>query len=156
LTTTERSRKFAGLVRDSAPWEALTTSKRIKHLNTELQDLRKLDKNGTEADFRQASRAFYGLLRETWERLVEEKLLNKVVSRFERGVYTQRLSRLVDISDDDTAKVDNAMGKCSTYFTGHDSAPAVGDPYPTIEEIEDDLKNIKDFLDELQGSRKRT
>nr|ELR5256750.1 AAA family ATPase [Providencia rettgeri] len=152
----ERSRKFAGLVRDSAPWEALTTSKRIKHLNTKLQDLRKLDRDGTEADFRQVSRAFYGLLRETWERLVEEKLLNKVVSRFERGVYTQRLSRLVDISDDDTAKVDNAMGKCSTYFTGHDSAPAVGDPYPTIEEIEDDLKNIKDFLDELQGSRKRT
>ncbi|MCY0799873.1 AAA family ATPase [Providencia rettgeri] len=152
----ERSRKFAGLVRDSAPWEALTTSKRIQHLNTKLQDLRKLDRDGTEADFRQASRAFYGLLRETWERLVEEKLLNKVVSRFERGVYTQRLSRLVDISDDDTAKVDNAMGKCSTYFTGHDSAPAVGDPYPTIEEIEDDLKNIKDFLDELQGSRKRT
>ncbi|HHR6028509.1 TPA: AAA family ATPase [Providencia alcalifaciens] len=152
----ERSRKFAGLVRDSAPWEALTTSKRIKHLNTILQDLRKLDRDGTEADFRQASRAFYGLLRETWERLVEEKLLNKVVSRFERGVYTQRLSRLVDISGEDTAKVDNAMGKCSTYFTGHDSAPAVGDPYPTIEEIEDDLKNIKDFLDELQGSRKRT
>lgn len=152
----ERSRKFAGLVRDSAPWEALTTSKRIKHLNTKLQDLRRLDRDGTEADFRQESRAFYGLLRETWERLVEEKLLNKVVSRFERGVYTQRLSRLVDISDDDTAKVDNAMRKCSTYFTGHDSAPAVGDPYPTIEEIEDDLKDIKSYLDELQGSRKRT
>ncbi|MGQ0334551.1 AAA family ATPase [Halomonas elongata] len=152
----ERSRKSAGLVRDSAPWEALTTSKRIKHLNIKLQDLRKLDRDGTEADFRQASQEFYGLLRETWERLVEEKLLNKVVSRFERGVYTQRLSRLVDISGADTAKVDNAMGKCSTYFTGHDSAPAVGDSYPTIEEIEADLKNIKDFLDELQGSRKRT
>ncbi|WP_447874238.1 AAA family ATPase [Serratia fonticola] len=152
----ERSRKFAGLVKDSAPWEALTTSKRIKHLNIKLQDLRKLDRDGTEADFRQSSRLFYGLLRETWERLVEEKLLNKVVSRFERGVYTQRLSRLVDISDDDIAKVDNAMGKCSTYFTGHDSAPAAGDPYPIIEEIEEDLKNVKDFLDELQGSRKRT
>lgn len=152
----ERSRNFAGLVRDSAPWEALTTSKRIKHLNVKLQDLRKLDRDGTEADFRQASRAFYGLLRETWERLVEEKLLNKVVSRFERGVYTQHLSRLIDISKADTTKVDNAMDKCSTYFAGHDSAPSVGDPYPTIEEIGEDLKNIKDFLDDLQGSRKRT
>lgn len=151
----ERSKKFAGLVRDSAPWEALTTSKRIKHLNKQLQELKKLDRDGTEAEFRQASRGFYGLLRETWERLVEEKLLNKVVSRFERGVYTQRLSRLVDISDDDTSKVDNAMRKCSTYFTGHDSAPAVGDPYPVIEEIATDLKIIKDFLNELQGVRKR-
>lgn len=152
----ERSRKFAGLVRDSAPWEALTTSKRIKHLNKKLHDLRKVDREGTETEFRQISRTFYGLLRETWERLVEEKLLNKVVSRFERGVYTQRLSRLVDISDTDITKVDNAMSKCSTYFTGHDSAPAVGDAYPTLEEIETDLKNIEDFLNELQNTRKRT
>ncbi|WP_193159378.1 AAA family ATPase [Serratia marcescens] len=151
----ERSRKFAGLVRDSAPWEALTTSKRIRHLNAELHDLRKLDKEGTENDFRQTSRTFYGLLRETWERLVEEKLLNKVVNRFERGIYTQRLSRLIDISATDIEKVDHAMGKCSTYFTGHDSAPAIGNAYPTLEEIEADLKNIKDFLDELQNTRKR-
>lgn len=152
----ERSRKFAGLVRDSAPWEALTTSKRIKYLNSVLQDLVKLDRDGTESDFRYKSREFYSLLREAWERLVEEKLLNKVVNRFERGVYTQRLARLVDISDIDVTKVDNAMSKCSTYFTGHDSAPAMGDPYPTLEDIQADLKDIKDFLDELQDKRKRT
>lgn len=152
----ERSRSLSGLVRNSAPWEALTTSKRLRLLNTKLQELRKVDRDGTEADFRQASRTFYGLLRESWERLVEEKLLNKVVSRFERGIYTQRLSRLIDISDTDIKRVDNAMSKCSTYFTGHDSAPAVGAPYPTIDEIAADLQDIQDFLDELQNQRKRT
>lgn len=50
-------------------------------------------------------RVIFGLLRESWERLVEEKLLNKVVSRFERGVYTQRLSRIVDITDADITRV---------------------------------------------------
>jgi hypothetical protein len=151
-----RSKKFAGLVRDSAPWEALTTSKRLKVLNTELQRLRKIDGTGTEDDFRKESRHFYGLLRESWERLVEEKLLNKVVSRFERGVYTQRLSRLVDITAADITRVDNAMSKCSTYFTGHDSAPGVGDPYPTFAEIAADLEDINLFLKDLQENRKRT
>lgn len=150
-----RNKKYAGLVRDSAPWEALTTSKRLKVLNVELQKLRNIEANETKDEFRKASRYFYGLLRESWERLVEEKLLNKVVNRFERGVYTQRLSRLVDITDADIARIDNAMTKCSTYFTGHDSAAGVGDPYPTIEEISDDLDDIKLFLKELQETRKR-
>lgn len=154
----ERSRKnLAGIVRESAPWEALTTSKRIKALNTELKELRQIDKAGTDAEFRRASREFYGKLRESWERLVEEKLLNKVVNRFERGVQTQRLRRLTDITDTDISTIDDAMTKCSTYFTGHDSAPAVGDPYPTIDEIEGDLTNITEYLKELQGNqRKRT
>lgn len=151
-----RNKKYAGLVRDSAPWEALTTGKRLKVLNVELQNLRNIDANETEDEFRKASRHFYGLLRESWERLVEEKLLNKVVNRFERGVYTQRLSRLVDISNVDIARVDNAMTKCSTYFTGHDSAVGIGDPYPTISEISDDLDDIKLFLKELQETRKRS
>jgi energy-coupling factor transporter ATP-binding protein EcfA2 len=152
----ERSRKFAGLVRESAPWEALTTSKRLKVLNSKLQELKTIDRNGTESEFREYSRSFYGLLRESWERLVEEKLLNKVVSRFERGVHTQRLSRLVDISIGDIARVDNAMSKCSTYFTGHDSAPAAGNPYPTIDDIVADLEDVNQFLSELQGPRKRS
>lgn len=154
--TLERSRKHAGIVRDSAPWEALTTSKRLNYLNTKLQNLRKIDKDGTENDFHRASREFYGLLRESWERLIEEKLLNKVVCRFERGVSTQRLSRLIDISESDIQLIDNAMSKCSAYFTGHDNAPAVGAPCPTIDEVEADLSQIKSYLSDLQVLRKRT
>lgn len=152
----ERSRtNIAGIVRENAPWEALTTSKRIKALNTHLQGLRALNKQGTDSEFREASRQFYGLLRESWERLVEEKLLNKVVTRFERGIYTQRLSKLTDITHVDIERVDAAMSKCSSYFTGHDSATAMGHPYPTIEEIAEDLENLNSFLTELQTIRKR-
>ena len=91
----ERSRKHAGIVRQNAPWEALTTSKHVKALNGYLQQLKKVDRDGTATEFRLASRHFYGRLREAWERLVEEKLLNKVVNRFERGIQTQRLSRFL-------------------------------------------------------------
>lgn len=154
----ERSRKLAGLVRESAPWEAMTTRSRYKELKVKLQELKRLDKRDetTVAEFRLASCQFYGFLREAWERLVEEKLLNKVVTRFERGISTQRLARLKDINQDDLDKIDRGMSKCSTYFRGHDSAPAVGDPYPMIAEIEQDLDAINIFLTELESpSRKR-
>lgn len=148
----ERSRKFAGLVRESAPWEAMTTRSRYKELKVKLQELKRLEKKDetTSTELRLASIQFYGFLREVWERLVEEKLLNKVVTRFERGISTQRLARLIDISQDDIDRIDCGMSKCSTYFRGHDSATAIGDPYPTIAEIEQDLEAVNIFLDELE------
>lgn len=155
----ERSRRFAGLVRESAPWDAMTTRSRYNSLKVMLQELKRLDKKDetTGTEFRDSCYRFYGSLRETWERLVEEKLLNKVVTRFERGVSTQRLARLIDICQEDIDKVDMAMTKCSTYFRGHDSAAAVGDPYPTIEEVEEDLNALFKFLTELEEKpRKRT
>ena len=152
----ERSRRRSGIVRTTPPWDALTTSRRVKYLQTRLRELRKIDQNGTEQEFRREAHYFYGYLREAWERLVEEKLLNQVVTRFGRSIQTQRLKRLVDdIKQSDYDKIDSAMGRCSTYFRGHDSAPAVGDPYPTIEEIEHDLTNLSDFTTELQDKRKR-
>lgn len=154
----ERTRKFAGLVRESAPWEAMTTRSRYKELKVKLQELKRLEKKDetTTTELRLASCQYYGFLREAWERLVEEKLLNKVVTRFERGISTQRLTRLTDICQDDLDKINRGMSKCSTYFRGHDSAPAVGDPYPTIAEIEQDLDAFYIFLTELEASpRKR-
>ncbi|WNJ24511.1 AAA family ATPase [Morganella morganii] len=154
----ERSRKFAGLVKESPPWEGMTTNSRCKALKVKLQELKKLESNDdtTIPELRRAFYQFYGYLRETWERLVEEKLLNKVVTRFERGISTQRLARLTDICQDDIDKVNDAMSKCSTYFRGHDSAPAIADPYPTITEIEQDLEAITSFLAELEAKpRKR-
>ncbi|PAU74138.1 AAA family ATPase [Halomonas salipaludis] len=153
----ERSRKRAGIVRSTPPWDALTTSKRVKQLQEKVRELRKIGEDGTEREFREASYAFYGYLREAWERLVEEKLLNQVVTRFGRAVQTNRLRRLIDdISQSDFDRVEQGMSRCSTYFRGHDSAPAVGDPFPTIQEIEDDLACLSDFNEELQNKRKRS
>lgn len=153
----ERSRKQAGIVRSTPPWDALTTRKRVNQLQAKVRDLRKIDENGTEREFREASYAFYGYLREAWERMVEEKLLNQVVTRFGRAVQINRLRRLIDdISQSDFDRVEQGMSRCSTYFRGHDSAPAVGDPYPTMQEIEDDLACLSGFNDELQNERKRS
>lgn len=152
----ERSRKKAGIVRSSPPWDALTTSARIKELKKQLKVLREIDKKGTEKEFRLAAYNIYGYLREAWERLVEEKLLNQVVTRFGRGVQTNRLKRLVDLTEDDFKRIDAGMSKCSTYFRGHDSAPSIGDPYPTIDEVEADLSAIDNFNTELQTKRKRS
>ncbi|WP_372384068.1 AAA family ATPase [Vibrio sp. BS-M-Sm-2] len=151
----ERSRNNSGLVRTNPPWDALPTSKRIGVLTTKLQKLRKIDETGTETEFREAAAVFYSFLREAWERLVEEKLLNKVVNRFERGVHLQRLNRVEDITNVDLERIHRAYDKCCIDLVGHDTAAGIR-PCPTIDEVVADFEEIKDYLKHLQTDRKRT
>ena len=155
VVSLDRGRKMTGIVKQSPPWDALTTARRINYLNVLYRNLKKVDQERTETEYDQLAGSFYGYLREAWERLVEEKLLNKVVERFGRGVQTNRLKRLKDITDTDIALIESAMGKCSALFKGHDTAPGVYSNMPPIDEINNDIKIIKDFEQELSNKRKR-
>ena len=98
------------------------------------------DRNGYEAI---GSRC-YGLLRETWERAIEEVVLNDVISRFRPSIETQRLKG-VTIETSDYVTIDEGMSKCSRWMTGHDSSGAIATPFPEPAEIEEDIKQLVDF-----------
>lgn len=155
ISSLDRSSKNAGIVRNSLPWDALPTSKKIVQLEVMLRELKKTELI-SEIDYNNNAGSFYGYLREAWERLVEEKLLNKVVERFGRAIQTNRLKRLQDICDNDIEIIDAAMSKCSALFKGHDTAPGLYETMPSTVEIEGDIKIIKDFDTELTRNRKRS
>ena len=72
--------------------------------------------------YKAPAKELYGRLRETWERAVNEVLLNSSVVRLGRNIETQRLKKITDITATETQTIDAAMGKCSTHFRGHDQA----------------------------------
>lgn len=155
ICSLNRSRRAAGYVRDAPPWDALTTGKRVSSLRIMHQRLAKLEQDGLQDEYDISARALYGRMREAWERLVEEKLLNKVVERFGRGVSTQRLKRLTDISDEDIVIIDRAMTKCSTLLDGHDSAPEIHQAMPSPEEVLADIEELGSYCQQLTEKRKR-
>lgn len=155
IKSLDRSRSVSGIVRSNPPWDALTTNKRIKYLNSLYRELKKIDQEGTEAEYDEKAGRFYGLLRESWERLVEEKLLNKVVERFSRSVPTNRLKLITDINQSDIDRVYAAMSKCSALLDGHDTAAAVYENMPSPDEVKADIEDIKNYEQELTNNRKR-
>lgn len=64
--------------------------------------IKKIDDKSGEI-YRKATVDFYTDLRETWERLIEERLLNGVIGRFQSGVKTQSLKG-VHVDDEDYKK----------------------------------------------------
>ena len=143
---------YSGLVKcDDQPWEAKPINERIILLTNKIDDLKNMpDKNSV--DYREAVEGFYTDLRETWERLVEEILLYKVVQRFGSDVKTQNLKRVV-VDDEDYKEIFWAMKRVSER-SGHDMAAAKNMPLPKIEDMKRDIEALKAYRDKVKNRAK--
>ena len=149
---------FGHVASGDGPWQVKKTKERITILREMIAALP--DQAAVSpAEWQSKTEGFYSRLRETWERLVEECLLNDVVGRFQPGVGTLALKG-VSVSDEDYRKVFFAMKKASE-FSGHDR-PAARQPVPRSKaEMDNDVgeiwayeKEVKKRVEQLQSQRR--
>lgn len=124
------------------PWIAQPVTRRVETLRVRLKGFDGVTDFTTDA-WRRSAKDFYTDLRETWERLVEEVLLGKVVERFNSDVKTQSL-RMVVVEDEDHKQVYWAMKRVSER-SGHDMAAGKAIPVPTPGEMKSDLDVIDTY-----------
>ena len=148
-----RKKKETGIIADNPPWDTLPVKKRVGFLKSAHQQLEKIEKTETEEVYKERAKVLYGKLRETWERFIEEVFLNGAIQRFGRAIQTKRLSKITDLTDDDYKLVDANMSKCSTYFTGHDTAGALIEEMPDSNDFLADLKVLEKYIDDIRKRR---
>ena len=148
-----RSGKEVGLCEDGLPWAGLRVGKRIGVLRNRLQKAGAAYVKEGGGVYEPQARVIYSMLREAWERGVEEVLLNDVVVRMRRSVETKRLRALSDISDGDVAVIDAAMTKCSTHMVGHDEAAGINQPVPLPDELSEDIEALGRWVDAVRQRR---
>ena len=134
-----------GLVQAETPWDAMTVKDRLSKLQAHLAEAKAAEASGSSEDYRQKVARFYGRLRATWERAVEELLFNQVVCRYERAVQTMRL-RGVAVDKDAITTVFDSMTRCSDIVDAHDHAVAASVPTPSPTNMETDLGTLRDFV----------
>ena len=127
--TIRRNGDEPGVCTCGSPWHAMKVDDRLKYIRKALGEARDLLNAGNRDGYEVLGKRCYGLLRETWERAVEEVVLNDVISRFRPSVETQKLKG-VAIETSDVVAIDDGMGKCSRWMTGHDTAGAIASPFP--------------------------
>ena len=145
--------KGAGVCAEELPWVAMPIRKKIGHLKNEWQAADKLFRDGEQATYEKEAKYLYGLLREAWERALEEVLLAGTVERFRVGVQTQQIGKIADITAEDCRTLDTAMGKCSKWLPGHDQAPAARAPVPEPAELKADIEALEDWVGAIRGRR---
>lgn len=149
-----------GICSDNLPFDGATCSKRVSMLRALQVDVTRAAKNGDQDNAAKMTRDAYALLRQTWERGIEEVLLAGTIMRFSEGVSTQML-RDVEVQDDDYRAVTTGMTKCSK-FSGHDCAAQANVPTPLPEELLSDIdafemwrRGVEKRKDDLRARRKK-
>lgn len=140
------------------PWTILGVAARLQYLEGKrLPELRALDEHSQ--DYADRSRDVGEKLRETWERLIEECVLQGTVVRLRPSVQSQQLD-MVQVSDEDWEKVYHGMTRTSGW--SHDLARAAGTPPPKVDELKKEIDEIRALAgklkkdgDQLRATRKK-
>ncbi len=145
--------KGAGVCAEELPWVALPVKKKIGFLNQSWQSADKLSRDGHQDAYEKEAKYLYGLLRETWERALEEVLLGGVVERYRPGVQTQQIALIADVTPEDCKTLETAMTKCSIWLPGHDKAAAARAPVPPPEELKADIDTLVNWIGVIRKRR---
>lgn len=141
----ETIRKIAGIpgnIKCNIPWQGMNVKDRIKKLNSDLQDIAKLEKNGDD-DYFYRAKEWCELLRESWERAVEEILLNDAIQRYNPCVQTQRLKK-APFTIMLYTELEKGMSECSSWV--HDRARALNGDIPTSGDLKKYIESFEKFV----------
>lgn len=139
---------------DGLPWEAMSVRDRIGHLKNSHQAAAAKFRRDKFDEYEADAKVLYGLLRETWERGVEEVLLNAAVQRFDHAVHTQQIRVLTDIDQKDIEAVDAGMTQSSRFLVGHDTPAAGAEPVPEPDEVWRDIVAVERWVAEVRARRR--
>ncbi|KAA6230377.1 AAA family ATPase (plasmid) [Chlorobium phaeovibrioides] len=148
--------KGAGVCSEELPWVALPINKKIGYLKKNWQSADKLSRDGHQDAYEKEAQYLYGLLREAWERALEEVLLGGLVERFRPNIQTQQVTQIADITAEDCNKVETAMTKCSKWLAGHAQAPAARAPVPGPTELKDDIDALEKWVAAIRKRRQKS
>lgn len=138
---------------DTEPWLARSVSARITDLRARAKQLSGAT-DFTSDMYRRQAKDFYSDLRETWERSVEEVVLNKTVERLVPDVMTKRLSGVI-VSDEDYKAIFFAMKNVSER-SGHDMPAGRDIPVPNPTEMLADIQALDTFQANYKNRRNAT
>ncbi|MCY4673915.1 MAG: AAA family ATPase [Bacteroidetes bacterium] len=148
-----RENTNSGLCSERLPWPAQKVKARIGYLKTQQHSAAKTCREGTRAEYEREAKHIYGLLRETWERAVEEVLLGGVIQRYDPSIQTRRTRFLVDIGDTDIETLVRGMSKCSQHLTGHDAPLGESDYPPDPDELLRDINDLQNWVKKIRRRR---
>lgn len=122
------------------PWLGMTVKDRTGKLKNDLQGIVALYNAGDTDSYYYRAKEWCELLRESWERAVEEILFNDAIQRYNPCVQTQRLKK-APFTQELYKELEKGMTECSAWC--HDQARAINGNTPTA----DDLKGYIDCFE---------
>jgi hemerythrin superfamily protein len=142
----------AGIVREHLDFDNMKTKGRINYLEQQVNPLKAKHLSG-DASYKDDAGNFYRDLRLTWERAIEEILLNGIVQRYRRDVKPGSINAII-IHQDDKDLININMERCAKFL--HDQSDETnGLEIPDPSDIVDDLSTVKTWVAKITTRKNR-
>lgn len=141
----ETIRKICGQPGDISnliPWQGMNVKDRTGKLKNDLQKIVSVFNSGDMDKYYYEVKEWCELLRESWERAVEEILFNDAIQRYNPCVQTQRLKK-APFTHDLYTELEHGMTECSSWC--HDQARAINANIPSIDNLKSYIKCFEDY-----------
>ena len=142
--------KQPGLVVDNYPWKAKDAKTRLASLDTELAGLKGKQSTMSSEDFEKVSSDWAGKVSETWERIVRSEIVFTAVDRGTGNVQAKQFRVFAKVTDQDNTDFQTGYGNVTTWARRHDKSEETNYTAPTIAEMEQELKRIKEFWERVK------
>lgn len=144
-----------GIIDDSQrPRQMKSVPERLQEIARDFQVLNDSGYDHTDEVFRPPVVALYTQMRDTWERIVEDILFNRVVQRFRPEIMTQRLEEACIDPERDYPVIFEGMKRCS-HYSGHDLAEDLPPELPEPALIRRDADELEGFFKAANERRKK-
>lgn len=136
------TRGIPGVVLDTHPWKAKDAKKRIGDLREDLARLRKDQPMLSPDEYSNRVQMWAGRLSETWERIVRNDVVGKVVDRGTTEVRPKMVKLLAKITAEDNTDFQSGYGQVSKWAPRHDKSEEVNFVAPDPGELEAELARV--------------
>lgn len=120
---------------------------RIKDIKALIDELNEKGYDSGNFNWQWRTTEIYTYMRETWERIIEDCVLNETIKRFRPEIQTRRLAKISNLQEDYPI-IEKGMTNCSRY-SGHDLSEELPQVLPSMEEIIDDFQDLNKFYNDF-------
>ena len=146
--------RFGIIDASQRPRQMKSVPERLQEIDQDFQILTDAEYDYTNEGFRTRVVALYTQMRDTWERIVEDILFNRVIQRFRPEIMTQRLEQACIDPEKDHPVIFEGMKRCS-HYSGHDLAEDLPPELPEPELIRRDADKLQGFFNVANERRKK-
>jgi len=150
VTLTPRSIEWGngpGLCREELPWEGKSVEDRLEKLEKRQRDVARNCPGIPNEEQNREILDIYSRLRATIERIIEYKVLETAITRFDNEIRVSKLRALVGFSPDEFNLISSLHRRCCDLTPAHDSAAARQLPTPSPADLAKDLQATRQLLD---------
>jgi len=136
------------------PWMSSKVSDRLDALEKKLGQIKRQRNPQTSQEDKDSIGIWYDFFRTTVERIVEERLLNGCVSRFEEYIDIGSLTKCKCIDPSDIDEVQRLFGVASDCVVAHDHSAGHCADYPSCDEMREHLEATRRLVESIKTKQK--